>query len=379
MQPDRGRARDRLAGALQRAVDVGFGPQLDVLVEEVRAQMRHLSTQIGAISQREADGNEARNRALRAEVAELRAELAEVRQVVRATHDELAWHRRQLWQVRATPRYAAVWDEDEPLVSVRIATYNRGAELREKALQSVLDQTYERYECIVVGDGCTDDTAAIMAGLGDPRFSFVNLPHQSVYPEDDEFRWYVAGAPAMNTGARLARGTWIAPLDDDDCWTPRHIEVLLSTARAGRFELAYGRLEQEWVDLPKRRVTGAYPPVEGEFSFQGSLYLKLLDFFEYDTASWVMREPGDWNLCRRMRDAGVRIGFTDDVVGTMYFKMKAHHLDRYRPALEQEFGAAAVDAARAQANGREHVEAEDGDGARDGLPEPGIEPAETGL
>ena len=46
--------------------------------------------------------------------------------------------------------------------------------------------------------------------------------------------------------------------------------------------------------------------------------MRMLDFFQYDEDSWVMREPGDWNLCRRMLKAGVIMASTKDVVGTMY-------------------------------------------------------------
>ncbi|MBX7158665.1 MAG: glycosyltransferase [Acidimicrobiia bacterium] len=338
--------RTRAGNALRKVFATGVAPQRDIIVEEVRSQARHLATMLGTTAQRSADAEAARVEHLRAQVDALASELDEVRDVVRANRDDVPWHRRRLWDLRDSDAYAAVWDETEPLVSIRIATYNRAKIVRETALQSVLDQGYERYECIVVGDGCTDETGDLVAAIGDDRFSFVNLPHRSVYPEADEHRWYVAGAPPMNVGAHLARGTWIAPLDDDDAWTPDHIEVLLGTALQGRYELAYGRLCQQWADLPKRRTIGAYPPENGQFSFQGAMYLKLLDFFEYDTSSWVMREPGDWNLCRRMLEAGVRMGFTEKVVGTMYFRMKAHHFDQYGKALEAEFGSAALDAAR---------------------------------
>jgi hypothetical protein len=45
--------------------------------------------------------------------------------------------------------------------------------------------------------------------------------------------------------------------------------------------------------------------------------MRSLGFFEYDTASWVLNEPADWNLCRRMMAAGVRIGHVPRVVTTV--------------------------------------------------------------
>lgn len=349
MSGRREQLRRRAVAALQRVVATGFALQREDLVEELRAQVRHLGALVSATAQRSVDAEASRVEQMRIRLDSMADELEEVRDVVRASHDRIPWHRQRLWTLRGTEDYAAVWADPEPLVSIRIATYNRGPLLRERTLQSVLDQTYARFECIVVGDGCTDATAEVVAGLQDARFRFVNLPHRSVYPEDDQKRWYVAGSVPMNVGAQLASGSWIAPLDDDDTWAPDHIETLLTTALSGRYELAYGRLCQQWTDLPKRRTIGTYPPTDGQFSFQGSIYLKLLDFFEYDTSSWVMREPGDWNLCRRMLEAGVRMGFADKVVGTMYFQMKSHHFDQYSRALEAEFGTAALEAARKRA------------------------------
>ena len=71
----------------------------------------------------------------------------------------------------------------QPLVSVNVATYNRAKLLTERCIPSVLGQTYDNLELIVVGDGCTDETEELVAEIDDPRLTFVNLPRDS-YPED---------------------------------------------------------------------------------------------------------------------------------------------------------------------------------------------------
>jgi glycosyltransferase involved in cell wall biosynthesis len=98
---------------------------------------------------------------------------------------------------------------DEPLVSVVIPTYN-GAAFLETAIDSVLSQTYPPVECIVVDDGSTDETPAIIDSFG-PRVRTARQPNAGF-------------ARARNRGARLARGDFVSFLDDDDCWRPTKVE-----------------------------------------------------------------------------------------------------------------------------------------------------------
>ena len=61
-----------------------------------------------------------------------------------------------------------------PLVSIVIATYNR-SQVVAHAIDSVRRSTITDWELIVVGDHCTDDTEAVVAGFADPRITWVNL------------------------------------------------------------------------------------------------------------------------------------------------------------------------------------------------------------
>jgi glycosyltransferase involved in cell wall biosynthesis len=239
-----------------------------------------------------------------------------LRDIASTAYDRIPELRTRLHEVRTSDAYRRAMTESEPLVSVRIATYDRGALLVERALPSVFNQTYQNLEVVVVGDACTDDTADRLHRLNDARVRFVNMPHQGIYPEQPEQRWMVAGAPAMNLAAQLGRGSWIAPLDDDDEFTPDHIEVLLATALSGEFEMTYGNLHAELG--PDSRDYREYPPRYGHFGFQGAIYMGALRFFEYDLHSWVINEVADWTMCRRMLESGVRIGWVDQVVTTLY-------------------------------------------------------------
>ena len=73
-------------------------------------------------------------------------------QALRVVRDDDARARERLWTLRNSSEYAVAFDEAEPLVTVIITTYNNWQLLRERALPSVLAQTYQHFECIVVGD-----------------------------------------------------------------------------------------------------------------------------------------------------------------------------------------------------------------------------------
>ena len=223
-------------------------------------------------------------------------------------------------RVRAAEDYERAYG-DEPLVSVRIATYDRAEVLVERAIASLLRQTYPRWEANVVGDACTDDTAARIAAIGDPRIRFENLPVRGPYPEAARARWMVAGTGPMNRGLELSRGAWIAALDDDDEWEPDHLEVLLGEARRTRAEVVYGRHYVRNASDGRRLavVVGSWPPRRTQFSFQDAICHAGLRAFRFDPRAFAHGEPGDWNLTRRLVEAGVKFAFLDRVVTTIHY------------------------------------------------------------
>jgi Glycosyl transferase family 2 len=208
----------------------------------------------------------------------------------------------------------------DPLVTVTIPTYNRGTLLVERTLPSVLAQTYPYFEVVVVGDHCTDDTAARIEALKDDRVTFTNLSQRPPYPEDPFLRWYVAGAWARNRALELARGAWLAHIDDDDTWTPDHIESLLRHALLRDLELVYGRYRREsrpgeWYE------SGGGPFPSGRRPFRGTgvlhsaaMYRSSLACIRYLTDGWRLAKALDYILTQRMARAGVRAGFLGQVV-----------------------------------------------------------------
>ncbi len=205
--------------------------------------------------------------------------------------------------------------EHEPLVSVIIPTWNRGELLAARTLPSVLAQTHRNLEIIVVGDCCTDTTAELIAGLGDPRVIFHNLPERGRYPSDKKALWQVAGSAPKNKGLEMARGAWIAPLDDDDVFTPDHVVSLLQFAQSNDLELVYGTLKIEEA-AGKWKEKGQ---VTRQMSIQNStmLFRSYIKLFSSDINAWRFGLTVDYQRTIRYRETGVRIGYLNQVVALM--------------------------------------------------------------
>lgn len=117
---------------------------------------------------------------------------------------------------------------DRPLVSVIIPTRNR-KRLIARAMRSVLGQTLEDFEMIVVDDASTDGTADLVrqTAARDPRVRPLELPDR------------VGAAAARNRAIEAARAPWVAFLDDDDEWLSQKLERQVAALQTGGADLAY--------------------------------------------------------------------------------------------------------------------------------------------
>ncbi len=96
-----------------------------------------------------------------------------------------------------------------PYFTVVVPTYNR-ADLIAATLRSVLAQTDGDFELLVVDDGSTDDTAAVVSGITDPRLRYIPITNGE-------------RGRARNWGTRESRGRYVTYLDSDDLWLPEHL------------------------------------------------------------------------------------------------------------------------------------------------------------
>jgi glycosyltransferase involved in cell wall biosynthesis len=236
---------------------------------------------------------------------------ARERQIQRSLAPAVALERQLLEKARRLHAHVYATLEN-PLVSVAIATYNRSELLIERALTSVLSQTYKNLDIVIVGDCCTDDTEARVAQVRDPRIRFFNLPRRTDYPSDPAQRWLVAGSVPSNMALDLARGHWVAHLDDDDVFTPDHIDVLLRASHDDA-ELVYGVCKRE--SMPGEWIYRGDPRFETGICLpSASLARAYLRVFRWDPGGYVTGLAQDKHRWRRMHMAGVRTRFIDRVV-----------------------------------------------------------------
>jgi glycosyltransferase involved in cell wall biosynthesis len=98
-----------------------------------------------------------------------------------------------------------------PTVSVILPTFNRSRTL-PAAMRSVLDQSFRDLELIVVDDASTEDIAALVAGVGDPRIRYLRHDRNQ------------GAAAARDTGLAAAGGRFVAFQDSDDLWLPGKLD-----------------------------------------------------------------------------------------------------------------------------------------------------------
>lgn len=119
--------------------------------------------------------------------------------------------------------------QNGPLVSILLPTHNR-VDVLSFAIRSVLAQTVQDFELLIVGDGCTDNTAEIISSFGDPRIRWFDLPKAPGF-----------GYANRNIGLRTARGEYIAYMAHDDLWLSDHLQLLLASFDDKKIEIVFSR------------------------------------------------------------------------------------------------------------------------------------------
>jgi len=144
-----------------------------------------------------------------------------------------------------------------PVVSIIIPTYNRRQYLN-RAIQSVLNQTFRDYEVLVVDDASTDGTDKMVKGYNDVRINY----NRHIVNK---------GAPAArNTGLELARGEFVAFLDSDNEWLPERLRKQIDLFATVDESIGVVYAKNKVIDEVTRAETA------WAFGLRGNLYKELL-------------------------------------------------------------------------------------------------------
>lgn len=199
---------------------------------------------------------------------------------------------------------------DHPRVSVIIPAYNPGA-LVIDAIESVLAQTFQNFEIIVIDDASTDATYEQLRVYGD-RIRYVRQNHSGP-------------AVARNRGVLLSCGQYIAFLDADDIWMPEKLEKQLPLLeQVPKNVLVYSDFNK--TSIPDENLRSGLQArehwVEGK-EFQSLLRQNFIHMSSVLVRKDALAEAGlfdpkftsaeDWDLWIRLADVG-SFGFVDEIL-----------------------------------------------------------------
>jgi glycosyltransferase involved in cell wall biosynthesis len=192
------------------------------------------------------------------------------------------------------------WRSSSPEVSVVLPTHNR-KDFLLRALHSVLAQQEVELEVLVIDDGSTDGTDRMIHLLRDARITVIR--HEA--PR--------GVARARNVGAEVARGPWIALLDDDDLWAPDKLARQLIAARQAGTAWVYGGVVE--IDDVGHLLGGARPPQPEVLVQQltrrnlmpagsSNVVVKAEAFHSIGGFDEKLRHLADWDMWLRLTRSG---------------------------------------------------------------------------
>jgi len=190
---------------------------------------------------------------------------------------------------------------DTPLITIIIPCYN-GADFVGATLESVLQQTHEHLQIVVVDDGSTDESASVIQSFADQRIEYIYQENQGL-------------SAARNTGIRHTKGQFVNFLDADDLFLPEKLQLQLEFLQQ---HPAYGLVAEGFIRCDERGEhlytsmdeEGEIPLqnliVKGQFPVQTPLIRKTwidkTGFF--DTG---LKAAEDWDFYCRMALEGCRM------------------------------------------------------------------------
>lgn len=226
-----------------------------------------------------------------------------------------------------------------PLVTIILPTYNRPETLRV-SISSVVIQTFKNWQLLVLGDCCSESTAAVLDEFKDiEKIKYVNFSRR-------------AGEQALlnSAGTIVADSEYISYLNHDDIWFPDHLEIALNTlTESGRDFFAGRAATIKYVN----KIGGEYPSVKLKYAnpYRRSLkkyFFHNTNYFE-PVSTWIIRTSvarniGPWRASSEVFRAPIqdwvlrawRVGaelVSDERITC--FRMTNHHQPRVDKAINQ--------------------------------------------
>lgn len=217
------------------------------------------------------------------------------------------------------------------LVSIILPTYNR-QQLLERAIKSVLGQTYHNWELIVWDDGSTDNTRDVVKGFGDHCISYNYSENKGV-------------AAARNQAIFKAKGEYLAFLDSDDVWREEKLLIQIEALKAhpeidlvfSNFEnvnlvqnicrVNFSDFQEAFQMMTTSKLDASFVEIKqgfleslalGNYVATDTVTIKKSVIMKYGGFNETLRNSEDFELWWRLGLNNVRMGFHDQVLMTRF-------------------------------------------------------------
>lgn len=204
---------------------------------------------------------------------------------------------------------------DKTGISIVMPTYNR-ERLISRAIRSILNQTYTRWELIIVDDGSTDRTEHVVRSVNDQRISYIKNEQN------------MGAARSRNKGVQLANYNYLAFQDSDDAWKSDKLEKQMGyLSKHAEFDMVYSSFVSHHLDgskvlVPNRQIgerEGNLLPTLLVNNVIGTptILIKKETFENNGGFDGTLSALEDWDFVLRVSEAS-RIGFIPDVLVEAY-------------------------------------------------------------
>jgi len=221
----------------------------------------------------------------------------------------------------------------KPIVSVIIPTYNQ-ADLLQKALQSVINQTFQNWEAIVIDNYSEDNTKEIVESIRDGRINYVLFSNKGII------------AASRNHGIHLARADMIAFLDSDDLWYPSKLSTCLDYIIQGADAVCHRLwIRKDGIVQNTLIPTPSYQNFYKTLLYKGNSVIatsavmmkkKCFDRFGVFSEDPGMVTAEDYELWLRLSKSNIKWGFISEVLGEYTVHSKNASINVKKQMLAEE-------------------------------------------